>query len=166
MKIEVKKSKIEGTGVFAEEDIKKGEIILSMDDSNVVADVNSLTTYQQDYECDWLADSKVILMQAPEKHINHSCDPNTYVKTIDGIRKVVAMRDIKQGEELTYDYAINGYYDCDTPCRCKSNICRGTISPNFFKLPRNRQLDYLPYLDDWFKEKFKVELENEGFSIK
>ena len=61
-------------------------------------------------------------MQAPEKHINHSCDPNTYVKTLDGIRKVIAMRNIKLGEEITYDYAVNGYYDSDTPCRCGSKI--------------------------------------------
>lgn len=49
---------------------------------------------------------KVILMKEPERSINHSCDPNTYVKTINGVRRVLAMRGIKKGEEITFDYAI------------------------------------------------------------
>jgi hypothetical protein len=130
-----------------------------MDDTHLVEDFEALSEYQKTYECDWLDNDKIILMQAPEKHINHSCDPNTYVKTIDGIRRVIAMRDIKIGEEITYDYAINGYYDSDILCKCKSKNCRGTISPNFFKLPRERQLQYLPYLDTWFVEKFSGELQ-------
>jgi len=157
-KVEVKDSNIEGKGVFALIDISKGEVILEMDDSHVVKDKKDLTEYQKNYECDWLEDGKIILMQSPEKHINHSCEPNTYVKTIDGIRKVVAMRDIKKGEEITYDYAINGYYDSDTVCHCGSKNCRGTLSPNFFKLPKQRQLEYLPYLDDWFRKRFQAEL--------
>lgn len=158
-KVEVKNSGIEGKGVFATCDIKKGEIILDMDDTHIVENLDSLTQYEKEYECDWLGDGKTIHMQAPEKHINHSCDPNTYVKTIDGIRQVVAMKDIKTGVEITYDYAINGYYDSDIPCHCGSERCRGTLSPNFFKLPRERQLEYLPYLDTWFVEKFKNDIE-------
>ncbi len=156
--IEVKNSKIEGKGVFAKKDIKKGEMILDIDDTHVISDESTLTQYQKDYECDWLEDGKVILLQTPEKHINHSCDPNTYTKTIDGIRKVIAMRDIQSGEEITADYALNGYYDSDTPCHCGSKNCRGTLSPNFFKLPKQRQLEYLPYLDEWFVKKFEKEL--------
>jgi len=158
-KTEVRSSDIQGKGVFATVDILKGDSILKMDDTHVITDGTKLTEYQKEYECDWLGDGKTILMQAPEKHINHSCSPNTYAKTINGVRTVVAMKDIKSGEEITYDYAINGYYDSDTPCCCRSINCRGTISPNFFKLPKERQLQYLPYLDDWFTAKFKEKIE-------
>ncbi|NMB57471.1 SET domain-containing protein [Candidatus Beckwithbacteria bacterium] len=37
-------------------------------------------------------DNKIVLMQAPEKYINHSCDPNVYVKTVSGLRKVYAIK--------------------------------------------------------------------------
>ena len=37
---------------------------------------------------------KVVLMQPPERYINHSCDPNSFVKTIDGVRHVLALLDI------------------------------------------------------------------------
>lgn len=98
-------------------------------------------------------------MQAPEKHINHSCDPNSYVKTVRGIRKLFAIRTINKGEEITYDYAINGYYDSRAKCSCKSKNCRKIINCNFFKLPKPLQRKYLPYLDNWFIKKFKDEIE-------
>ena len=46
-------------------------------------------------------------MQSPERHINSCCDPNTYVKTINGVRHVAARRPIDSGEEITYDYIID-----------------------------------------------------------
>ena len=159
----IRESNIEGKGVFAARNFKEGEAVLSIDDSRVVFDVDTLTSYQRQYECDWLEDGKIVLMKAPEKHINHSCNPNTYVKTIDGMRTVLAMRDIRQGEEVTYDYAINGFYDSDEPCHCGGKNCRKKISPNFFKLPREIQIKYLPYLDDWFVKRFSKEIENGKF---
>lgn len=159
-RIEIKNSAIEGRGVFAAQDIGKEDTIFELDDTHVVDDINILTPYEQIYEADWIGDGKTIHMQAPEKHVNHSCEPNMYLKTINSARNAIAMRDIKKGEEITGDYAIGGYYDSDIPCHCGSKRCRGTISPNFFKLPRERQLEYLPYLDAWFLEKFRNELKN------
>lgn len=156
-KVQVIQSNIQGKGVFAGSDFKKGEVILDIDDSNIVDDQAKLPAEEREW-CDYLGD-KTVLMQEPERYINHSCEPNTFVRTIEGVRKVIAMRDIKAGEEITGDYAINGYYDNDTPCHCGTSRCRGIISPNFFKLPRERQREYMPYLDDWFVERFKKELE-------
>ncbi len=154
----VKKSKIQGKGAFANENFKKGEVVLKIDDSHIITDYSTLTKYQKKYQCDWLENSKCILMQSPERYINHCCDPNTYIKTVRGVRIVWAMRDIKKGDEITYDYAVNGYYDTATKCRCGSKKCRKTLNFNFFELPRNRQIEYLPYLDIWFKREFKKEL--------
>lgn len=156
-RVVIKESKIGGLGVFANANFRKGEAVLDIDDSHIVQDVNMLIDSQKDH-CDWLNDNKVVLMQEPEKYINHSCEPNTYVKTIDGIRRVIAMRDTKTGEEITYDYAINGYYDSEEVCRCGSKNCRGTISPNFFRLPKEKQLEYRPYLDEWFTKQFADKL--------
>ena len=54
--------------------------------------------------------------------INHSCDPNAFMRIVPG-RKVAifARRDIRPGEELTIDYR-----DPDHPevCRCGAPNCR------------------------------------------
>lgn len=124
--------------------------------NHLVNDPKQLTDEEYESHCDYF-DNKIVLMQSPEVYINHSCDPNTYVKTIDGIRKVLAMRDIKTGDEVTYDYSINGDDDGTFNCGCGSKNCRGVYQGNFFKLPKDIQLKYLPYLDDWFTKKYALE---------
>lgn len=156
-KVRVKTSKKQGKGVFALQDFNKGDLILIIDDSHVVDDESKLTDEQHAYDLDYL-DDKIILMQSPEKFINHSCDPNSYVKTIDGIRKVFAMKPISEGDEITYDYAVNGDNDGTFVCRCGSKKCRRIYQGNFFKLPIEIQKYYLPYLDSWFATKYRNEI--------
>ena len=61
------------------------------------------------------------------RYINHSCEPNCESDVIDNRVWIIATRDIKKGEELTYDYC----YDIDDwethPCLCGSPKCRGYI---------------------------------------
>ena len=61
--------------------------------------------------------------------INHSCDPNCEVlDTYKSSIWITAMRDIKKGEELSYDYGFS--FDCnykDHICKCKSKNCVGFI---------------------------------------
>ncbi len=154
----VKKSGIIGKGVFSSKNFREGEVILEIDDSHVVTDSSKLTKEQHKFELDYLADGKIVVMQAPERYINHSCDPNSYVKTVNGIRKVFAMRDIQKGEEIVGDYSINGHNEGTFQCRCGSENCRLVYRGNFFKLPKALQKKYLPYLDDWFVEQFKDEI--------
>jgi SET domain-containing protein len=157
----VKKSKIQGKGVFAKRGFKKGETILAIDDSRVVTDDNPLRPELGEYEChcDYLAGGKVILMQPPERHINHCCEPNTYVKEINGVRHVVALKDVRSGEEITYDYCINGYGNTVWQCNCGSPKCRKTVHSDFFHLPKEKQLEYLPYLSDWFVDENREKIE-------
>ncbi|MBP9759290.1 SET domain-containing protein-lysine N-methyltransferase [Candidatus Dojkabacteria bacterium] len=152
----VKSSSIQGKGVYSLKNFRAGEVVLEIDDTHLVTDPKQLTNEEYESHCDYF-DNKVVLMQSPEVYINHSCDPNTYVKTIDGIRKVLAMRDIKINDEITYDYSINGDNDGTFDCSCRSKNCREAYQGNFFKLPKDIQLKYLPYLDGWFTEKYKRE---------
>jgi len=69
------------------------------------------------------------------------------------------MRGIKNEEEITFDYSINGYNDGTFGCRCGSKNCRGIYQGNFFKLPKLLQKKYLPYLDDWFVEQHKEKID-------
>ena len=60
--------------------------------------------------------------------INHSCDPNCETDEVDGRVWVIALRNIKAGEELTYDYMLyDGAEDDPEPCSCGSKNCRGTM---------------------------------------
>ena len=60
--------------------------------------------------------------------INHSCDPNCETDEIDGRVWVIALRNIRAGEELTYDYMLyDGSEDDPEPCHCGSKNCRGTM---------------------------------------
>ena len=58
--------------------------------------------------------------------INHSCEPNCVAEEIRGLVWIVALRHIRGGEELTYDYNL---YDGegDVPCHCRARRCRGSL---------------------------------------
>ncbi len=157
----VEESKIHGIGVIAARDFKEGEMVLIIDDSRVVDDEHPLRPELGEYEyhCDYLAGGLVVLMQSPERHINSNCDPNTYVKTIDGVRHVLALRPIQAGEEVTYDYIINCHGGAVWQCNCGSPRCRGTIVSSFFEMPLEWQFEYLPLLDEWFVEEHREEVE-------
>lgn len=161
VKVVLKESPIHGMGVFASVDFKKGYPILKIDDSRVVTADQPLHESEGEYEhhCDYLAGGKIVLMQFPERHINHSCDPNSFVKTINGIRYVFALSDIAAGEEITYDYCINGYGDTLWQCNCGSERCRKQVHSDFFHLPDALQLEYLPLLDSWYLEECKTQVE-------
>jgi SET domain-containing protein len=55
-------------------------------------------------------------------YINHSCDPNAFIRIVPGLKVAVfARRDIQPGEELTINYR-----DPEHPevCRCGAPNCR------------------------------------------
>lgn len=63
----------------------------------------------------------------PARRINHSCAPNCEVEVVRGRIWITALRDLRPGEELTYDYSFD--YDAwrDHPCRCGAEECPGYI---------------------------------------
>lgn len=156
--VQVKQSPIQGQGVYAIRSIKIGEVVLVIDDTHVVTDESTLTKELHEFDCDYLANGKIILMQEPEKFINHSCDPTSYIKTINGVRTVLAMRDVAEGEEITFDYCINGDNEGTFECHCGAANCRKIYNGNFFKLPIDIKQKYLPYLDKWFVDEHQTEI--------
>ena len=65
--------------------------------------------------------------------INHSCDPNA---GMCGQITVVALKHIKPDDEVCYDYAMcDGSPVDEFACCCGSEICRGVVSGNDWKLP-------------------------------
>ena len=65
-------------------------------------------------------------------HLNHCCDPNV---GLDKEFNFVAMREIKKGEELCWDYAYDETNpDFRMPCSCGAKKCRGVVTGNDWKL--------------------------------
>ena len=58
--------------------------------------------------------------------INHSCHPNCETDQIRGKIWIISRRDIREGEELTYDYNLFDGED-DAPCFCGAKRCRGSL---------------------------------------
>ncbi len=130
----IKKSKIDKNGLYANRDIKQGTRIIEYK-GKIISNRQS----EEDSKFD--NDKAIYLFNINKKYdldgdfkfntarlINHSCDPNCEVFG-SGLKVwVYAMKNIKKGEELSYDYGFN--YDKDYknfPCKCGSKKCAGYI---------------------------------------
>jgi SET domain-containing protein len=60
-------------------------------------------------------------------YINHSCEPNAYMKILYGHILFIALRDIQPGEEITIDYEST-LHSNKKRCICGAASCRGTIN--------------------------------------
>lgn len=61
------------------------------------------------------------------RYINHSCRPNCESQIIRGRVWIVALRKIREGEELSYDYYYDYEHYQEHPCRCGAPDCAGYI---------------------------------------
>jgi SET domain-containing protein len=62
----------------------------------------------------------------PFQFINHSCDPNVYIRIAYGRAEFYALRNIRAGEELTCDYG-ESHHEGTLPCRCGAKNCQKFI---------------------------------------
>ena len=137
----VQRSRIHSTGIFAKKDIPKGTRIIeyigeriTKAESDCRADI-PLGRNKQNREY-----GAVYIFDLNKRHdidgnisyntarfINHSCNPNCETEIIRGHIWIIALRDITEGEELSYNYNY-GFEDYeDHECRCGSNQCVGYI---------------------------------------
>ena len=139
--IRVRRSKVHGAGVFALRDIKKGARI-SEYVGDRIAHAEADRRYADKADDDnhtflFTVDNRIVIDGgvggSDVRYINHSCDPNC--ETIIDDRRVFieAIRNIKKGDELGYDYLIerdpSDAPDIDViwACRCGAAQCRGTM---------------------------------------
>jgi uncharacterized protein len=146
--IEIRHSKIHGNGIFAIRAIAQDEQVIeykgrriSSQQANADYGDNSDTghTFLFTLNDKWIVDGNVNGNAA--RWINHSCDPNCgaviyvnidYQEEKDKVW-IEALRPIKAGEELTYDYGIvlaerhTSRLKKIWACRCGSESCTGTM---------------------------------------
>lgn len=87
------------------------------------------------------------------RNFNHSCSPNC---GISGLFDVVAIRDIKAGVELTWDYGMTEDSNWVVPggkCLCDAKNCRGTILP-YRKLSQLDLVRYAKHTSAWLLKKY------------
>lgn len=123
MDVIVKPSPIDGKGIFANRDYKKGEIVLKWDLRYLLTkrELNEVKKKGKNYTI--RVNNKCYLLQSPERYMNHSCEANT--KTENGCD--IAIRDIKKGEEITANYFKEDKNGLIMKCNCHSPKCRGII---------------------------------------
>ena len=130
-KIKVDQSRIHKSGVFADKPIIKDQKIIEYKGEKISSaegdrrsELDDKLTYiyilNNKYDIDGSVDGN------HSRLINHSCSPNTYIDIIDDHIWIIADRNIKEGEEITYDYC----FDADEleECHCGSEKCRGYMN--------------------------------------
>jgi len=121
MAVIIRNSKIQGKGVFAGTDFKERDVVMRWDASIILTEKEAKKVHEKKYLV--FFKGKYIVAQPPEKYLNHSCNPNTK----EGGLCDIALRDIKNGEELTTDYSLNAPTHIKMKCACGSRKCRKII---------------------------------------
>jgi SET domain-containing protein len=60
------------------------------------------------------------------RHLNHSCQPNCYLRIVRERVEVYALKTIAPGVELTVDYGETPHAG-GMSCRCGARRCRGSL---------------------------------------
>lgn len=128
--VEVDKSKIHGNGLYAKKKIparKKigslaGEII-SKRKAREKAKLNGTISIVELWNGKAL-DASIINNEL--RFINHSCQPNTYMRTLENHVEFYSLRAINPNEELTCNYGLT-HHDGKRKCNCGSPNCKGFI---------------------------------------
>lgn len=134
--VAVHRSKIHGIGLFCVHDVSAGEMLMEYAGEVIrasVADVREAKYNKQGiggcymFRCgdDMVVDATKCGNIA--RFINHSCEPNCYSRQIIVEARlhivIFALRDIRRGDELTYDYKFP-LEEVKMPCFCNSRRCR------------------------------------------
>jgi hypothetical protein len=128
-----------GRGLFALREFAAGETILKLTGRRYGRDdpihqtpvgANLLQTGWRTY----------ILLESPGVFANHSCNPNAGIR--NG-RTLVALRTIRPGAEICFDYSTTMAENFWTmACRCGDPACRGVVE-DFLRLPEPLRRRYL-----------------------
>lgn len=121
------KSHISGKGLFAAQEIKKGTRIIRYIGSKIpkgesVERLAQGNAYIFSFNDRYDIDGKTLKNKA--RYINHSCDPNCDVLITKRSIWIIALRNIQEGEELSYNYGLTAR---QYTCTCGAKKCCGYI---------------------------------------
>ena len=140
-RIQVRRSGVHGKGVFALAPIRKGEVVIEYK-GELIGWPEALRRHPHDptdphhtfyFHID---DARVIDAKVggnAARWINHACTPNCEADDVDGRIFIKALRTLRPGEELFYDYGLiidlryTAKLKKQFECRCGTTACRGTM---------------------------------------
>jgi uncharacterized protein len=134
-RVVLRRSPIDGTGLFAGDDIEAGTVVLRLGARLVTsadlavliagADVDPTAPYVDTMTVH--ENAHLVMPSNSVVHVgNHSCDPTLWHA---GPYELAARRAVRAGEELTVDYGTNSGADGFVmECDCGSADCRGRVA--------------------------------------
>jgi SET domain-containing protein len=138
--LEVRRSPLQGMGVFALKRIRKGTPVIEYLGERITpeeSDQRYARLANPAHTFLFTVDDRLVVDATWKgnvaRYINHSCDPNCESTIVRRHIWIKAIRDIVPGEELTYDYNLD--LDGRRPkgwrqmyaCHCGAESCRGTL---------------------------------------
>jgi uncharacterized protein len=159
----VRPSQIAGSGLFAARDFAAGDTIILVW-GKICRKINHTAVDALSFP-DWIGVAETVWIDTEGlgRFLNHSCDPNSFLSSYreyeeagDAIGEytLLALRDIKAGEEVSMDYS---WTECDDrwgmSCSCNASTCRSTIGPVQSLAPTSFQAAE-PHLADFFRGKY------------
>ncbi len=135
--LRIRRSRIQGLGVFAAESIPPRRKVIEYSGERInlrqaVARFRKVcgpggSKHNTIYRLNryWLVDGAV--RGSGAEFVNHSCEPNLKARIIGEHILFFSRRRIRKGQELTLDYNLHPK-TFRIPCRCGSPNCRGTIN--------------------------------------
>jgi hypothetical protein len=166
-KIELRKHpNFDGSGLFAKEPIKVGEVIWSDNKTYQKVSMKEAESWPRELFKAWthfayqvseteflgppIVDGKVGSQVDASNYMNHSCDPACW---FDNDFLMTARRDIAQDEEVTFDYCTSELNETKKldPCLCGAQNCRKVVTMDDWKireLQENYAGHFQPYLNE------------------
>jgi uncharacterized protein len=140
-----------GKGVFATRPIERGTLLASYGGAILTgAELKKLSTAARWYALQVEDDLHLVTpldQVAGADFINHACQPNA---GLSGTTSLVALRAIRAGEEICFDYAMSDSHEhLDFACQCGKPKCRKFVRPDDWRRPelqRRYRKVFSPYL--------------------
>ena len=137
---EIRRSPIHGLGVFSSRSIRKGTRMIEYIGELIDKEESNRRGLELFEESQKTGGASVYIFDLNESNdldgnkpyndarlINHSCEPNAEMVNEDDHLWLFALRDIRPGEEITFDYGYDLEHFMDHPCRCGTAGCVGYI---------------------------------------
>jgi hypothetical protein len=139
----IRPSAIHGLGGFAARDLPQGARIIEYLGAKITK-AESLRRCAENNQFIFALDETFDLdgdvPWNPARFLNHSCAPNCDAELIEGRLWIVARREIRAGEELTFNYGYDLESYRDHPCNCGAPDCAGYIVAEEFFATLRRKL--------------------------
>jgi len=140
-RIQTRRSGVHGKGVFAVQPIPKGDTVIEY-----VGEIITWKEADRRHPHDPKDPNHTFYFHIDDKHvidalyggnssrwINHACEPNCEADVEEGRVFIKALRNIRPGEELNYDYGLvidaplTPELKAEYACWCGASSCRGTM---------------------------------------